>query len=221
MDIPQQEADSHNQTEPSPIQSDVTAGFSRHKHSQLTEQPPGPCSPTAWRPAHQMALSLAQPYGTRVDRLSPPWRCGADTDPCGQTESAAGQTMTYRYRSGRLVSQGSREPGRPHRPDGPGPGDCVCTRGLTCAPGTPLWQRAGVRGQTLWDRGGPGCCGSSGRPLPGPEAGLAADDGVADGNGAGLLQQREDLAQQNVHTYHHHAEVVTLRHSELDIGAIW
>ena len=125
MDIPQPEADSHNQTEPSPIQSDVTAGFSRHKHSQLTEQPPGPCSPTAWRPAHQMALSLAQPYGTRVDRLSPPWRCGADTDPCGQTESAAGQTMTYRYRSGRLVSQGSREPGRPHRPDGPGPGDCA------------------------------------------------------------------------------------------------
>lgn len=64
-------------------------------------------------------------------------------------------------------------------------------------------------------------CGTEGRLLPGPEAGLAADDGVADGNGAGLLQQREDLTQQHVHTHRHHAEIVALRHSQLDIGAIW
>ena len=50
---------------------------------------------------------------------------------------------------------------------------------------------------------------------------MAANDRVADGDDAGLLQQREDLVQQNVHTRHHHAEVVALRYSQLDVGAIW
>lgn len=52
---------------------------------------------------------------------------------------------------------------------------------------------------------------SCGCPLLGPDARLAADDGVADGDDTGLLQQGYDLAQQHIHPYHHHGKVVGLR----------
>lgn len=95
------------------------------------------------------------------------------------------------------------------------------TGGVVRALSTLLWPRNPVRGRH-WGTERSSCPqrSASGRPLPGPEVGLAADDGVADGNDARLLQQGRDLAQQQLHPRHHHGEVVALCCSELDIGAI-
>lgn len=144
-------------------------------------------------------------------------------DPCGQTEPTLvvrGQTLTTTYRWGRLASgvPGSQM----ETPQTMGQAQAtVRARGgsrVLLAPHSGQGLGSGGRHCGI---GGPRCGGSPGRPLPGPEAGLVANDGVADGNDAGLLQQREDLAQQNLHTRRHHAEVVALRYSQLDVGAIW
>lgn len=89
------------------------------------------------------------------------------------------------------------------------------------APITQLWPRDPVRGRP-WGTERSSCPprSASGRPLPGPELGLAANDGVADGDDARLLQQGRDLAQQQLHPRHHHGQVVALCCSELDVCAI-
>lgn len=79
-------------------------------------------------------------------------------DPCGQTEPTLvvrDQTLTARYRWGRLASGVPGSQVETPQTGGPGPGDCACMRRVMCAPGTPLWPRAGVRGQTLWGQGAP------------------------------------------------------------------